>query len=56
MEEKIVTSVLVARGTGVLGREALSCLSEAGAIVLVMSRSPQRGTTNVDWARAQALT
>lgn len=51
-----MTRVLVAGGTGVLGREVVSRLLETGAIVRVMSRSPQRGTTNVEWAQAQVLT
>jgi uncharacterized protein YbjT (DUF2867 family) len=48
--------VLVTGGTGVLGREVVSRLLEKGHIVRIMSRSPQRGTTNVEWAQAQMLT
>src|SRR5262245_48716400 len=56
MEDKIVTRVLVAGGTGVLGREVVSRLLEKGETVRIMSRSPQRGTPNVEWAQAQLLT
>lgn len=51
-----MTRVLVAGGTGVLGREVVSRLLEKGYTVRVMSRSPQPGTTNVEWAQAQMLT
>ena len=51
-----MTRVLVAGGTGVLGREVVSRLLEKGYTVRVMSRSPQRGTPNVEWAQAQMLT
>jgi len=51
-----VTRVLVTGGTGVLGREVVSHLLEKGYTVRIMSRSPQRGTTNVEWAQAQMLT
>jgi uncharacterized protein YbjT (DUF2867 family) len=56
VEEKIVTRVLVTGGTGVLGREVVSRLLELGYCVRIMSRSPQRGTTNVEWAQAHMLT
>jgi uncharacterized protein YbjT (DUF2867 family) len=56
VEDKIMTRVLVAGGTGVLGREVVSRLLEKGDTVRVMSRSPRRGTTNVEWAQAQLLT
>jgi nucleoside-diphosphate-sugar epimerase len=39
MEDKIVTSVLVAEGTGVLGREVVPRLLEQGYTVRVMSCS-----------------
>lgn len=51
-----MTRVLVTGGTGVLGREVVSRLLEKGYTVRVMSRSPRRGTTNVEWAQAQMLT
>ena len=51
-----MTRVLVTGGTGVLGREIVSRLLEKGDTVRVMSRSPRRGTTNVEWAPAQLLT
>jgi uncharacterized protein YbjT (DUF2867 family) len=51
-----VTRVLVAGGTGLLGREVVSRRWEKGYTVRVMSRSPQRGTTNVEWAQAHMLT
>ncbi len=51
-----MTRVLVTGGTGVLGREVVSRLLEKGYTVRIMSRSPQRGTTNVEWAQAQMLT
>jgi uncharacterized protein YbjT (DUF2867 family) len=51
-----MTRVLVTGGTGVLGREVVSRLLETGYTVRVMSRSPRRGTTNVEWAQAQMLT
>jgi uncharacterized protein YbjT (DUF2867 family) len=56
MEDKIVTRVLVTGGTGVLGREVVSRLLEKGYTVRIMSRSPRRGTANVEWAQAQLLT
>jgi uncharacterized protein YbjT (DUF2867 family) len=56
VEDKIVTRVLVTGGTGVLGREVVSRLLEKGYTVRIMSRSPRRGTTNVEWAQAQMLT
>jgi uncharacterized protein YbjT (DUF2867 family) len=56
MEDKLVTRVLVTGGTGVLGREVVSRLLEKGYTVRVMSRSPRRGTSNVEWAQAQMLT
>jgi uncharacterized protein YbjT (DUF2867 family) len=56
VEVKIVTSVLVTGGTGVLGREVVSRLLENGSTVRIMSRSPRRGTINVEWAQAQLLT
>jgi uncharacterized protein YbjT (DUF2867 family) len=51
-----MTRVLVTGGTGVFGRKIVSHLLEKGYTVRVMSRSPQRGTTNVEWAQAQMLT
>jgi uncharacterized protein YbjT (DUF2867 family) len=51
-----VTRVLVTGGTGVLGREVVSRLLEKGYTVRIMSRSPQLGTSNVEWAQAQLLT
>lgn len=51
-----MTRVLVTGGTGVLGRQVVSRLLEKGYTVRIMSRSPQRGTTNVEWAQAQMLT
>ena len=51
-----MTRVLVTGGTGVLGREVVSRLLEKGDTVRIMSRSPQRGTINVEWAQAQMLT
>ncbi len=51
-----MTRVLVTGGTGVLGREVVSRLLEKGYAVRIMSRSPRRGTTNAEWARAQLLT
>jgi NAD dependent epimerase/dehydratase family enzyme len=51
-----VTRVLVAGGTGVLGREVVSRRLATGSILRVMSRSPQRGTTNAEWAQAHVLT
>jgi hypothetical protein len=51
-----MTSVLVTGGTGVLGREVVSRLLETGYPVRIMSRSPRRGTPNVEWAQAQLLT
>ena len=51
-----MTRVLVTGGTGVLGREVVSRLLEKGYTVRIMSRSPRRGTTNVEWAQAQMLT
>jgi uncharacterized protein YbjT (DUF2867 family) len=51
-----MTRVLVTGGTGVLGREVVSRLSEKGYTVRIMSRSLRRGTTNVEWAQAQMLT
>jgi uncharacterized protein YbjT (DUF2867 family) len=56
VEDKIVIRVLVTGGTGVLGREVVSRLLEKGYTVRIMSRSPQRGPTNVEWAQAQMLT
>src|SRR5258708_2350585 len=56
MEDKIVTRVLVTGGTGVLGREVVSRLLGKGYTVRIMSRSPRRDTTNVEWAQAQMLT
>src|SRR5258708_5569448 len=56
MEDKIVTRVLVTGGTGVLGREVVSRLLEKGYSVRIMSRSPRRGTANVEWAQAHMLT
>jgi uncharacterized protein YbjT (DUF2867 family) len=56
VEDKNVTRVLVAGGTGVLGREVVSRLLESDYIVRIMSRSPRRGTANVEWAQAQMLT
>src|SRR5258708_34276682 len=56
MEDKIVTRVLVTGGTGVLGREVVSRLLEKGYTVRILSRSPRRGTPNVEWAQAQMLT
>jgi hypothetical protein len=43
MEDKRVTSVLVARRTGVLGHEAISHLLQQGYTA--------RGTTNVEWGQ-----
>ncbi len=51
-----MTRVLVTGGTGVLGREVVPRLLEKGYTVRIMSRSPRRGTTNVEWAQAQMLT
>ncbi len=51
-----MTRVLVTGGTGVFGREVVSRLLEKGYTVRIMSRSPKRGTTNVEWAQAQMLT
>jgi nucleoside-diphosphate-sugar epimerase len=51
-----VTRVLITGGTGVLGREIVSRLLGKGYTVRIMSRSPRRGTTNVEWAQAQLLT
>jgi uncharacterized protein YbjT (DUF2867 family) len=51
-----VTRVLVTGGTGVLGRDVVSRLLGTGSAVRIMSRSPQRGTTNVEWAQAHMLT
>ena len=51
-----MTRVLVTGGTGVLGREVVSRLLEKGYTVRILSRSPRRGTTNVEWAQAQMLT
>jgi uncharacterized protein YbjT (DUF2867 family) len=56
VEDKIVTRVLVTGGTGVLGREVVSRLLEKGYAVRILSRSPRRGPTGVDWAQAQMLT
>jgi uncharacterized protein YbjT (DUF2867 family) len=56
VEDKFVTRVLVTGGTGVLGREAVSRLLEKGYAVRVLSRSPQRGMTNVERVQAQLLT
>lgn len=39
-----------------LGRQVASRLLEKGYTVRIMSRSPRRGTTNVEWAQAQLLT
>ncbi|MEP7287212.1 MAG: NAD(P)H-binding protein [Chloroflexota bacterium] len=50
-----MTRVLVTGGTGVLGREIVSRLLEKGYTVRIMSRSPRRGTINVEWAQAQML-
>jgi nucleoside-diphosphate-sugar epimerase len=51
-----VTRVLVAGGTGGLGREVVSRMLATGPIVRVTGRSPQHGTTNMEWAQAQVLT
>ena len=51
-----MTRVLVTGGTGVLGREVVSYLLEKGYTVRIMSRSPQHGNTNAEWAQAQMLT
>ena len=51
-----MTRVLVAGGTGVLGREVVSRLLEKGYTVRARSRSPQRGTPSVEWVQAQMLT
>ncbi len=51
-----MTRVLVTGGTGVLGRQVVSRLLEKDYTVRIMSRSPQRGTTNAEWAQAQLLT
>ncbi len=51
-----MTRVLVTGGTGVLGREIVSRLLDKGDTVRILSRSPRRGTTNVEWAQAQMLT
>jgi uncharacterized protein YbjT (DUF2867 family) len=51
-----MTRVLVTGGTGVLGREVVSRLLDKGYTVRILSRSPRRGTTNVEWAQAQLLT
>ncbi len=51
-----MTRVLVTGGTGVLGREVVSRLVGKGDTVRIMSRSPRRGTTNVEWAEAHMLT
>lgn len=51
-----MTSVLITGGTGVLGREVVSRLLEKSYTVRILSRSPRRGTTNVEWAQAQLLT
>jgi uncharacterized protein YbjT (DUF2867 family) len=50
-----MTRVLVTGGTGVLGREVVSRLLEKGYTVRILSRSPRRGATNVEWAQAQLL-
>ena len=50
-----MTRVLVTGGTGVLGREVVSCLLKKEYSVRVMSRSARRGTTNVEWAQVQML-
>src|SRR5215470_5115249 len=51
-----MTRVLVSGGTGVLGREVVSRLLEKGYTVRIMSRSPRRGTTDVEWAQAHLQT
>ena len=51
-----MTRVLVTGGTGVLGRDVVSRLLGKGYAVRIMSRSPQRGTPNVEWAQAHMLT
>ncbi len=48
-----MTRVLVAGGTGVLGREVVSRLLEKGYTVRIMSRKERRGRANVEWAQAQ---
>jgi hypothetical protein len=40
----------------VVGREVVSRRLEQSSLVRVMNRSPQRGTTNVEWAQAHMLT
>jgi uncharacterized protein YbjT (DUF2867 family) len=58
LEEFVMTRVLVTGGTGMLGRELVPKLKEAGYTVRIMSRKSQPATlqAGMEWAQAEVET